>query len=452
MGSRIDLDLLLVDVAGGHLPDLVAEAGGHVSQLGEERHPAHPAPGVVPGTPPGGVLRTGIPRQRALLPPVVPSLLDPLTLGAVTTQNRVLMAPLTRMRATVPGDVANDLMADHYVQRASAGLLISEGTQISPEGKGYMDTPGIHSDEQVAGWRRVTDAVHEAGGLIAAQLWHVGRVSHESFHDGELPVSASAGPYRNRTTVRGEDGRPTRVACPVPRALRTDEIPRVVEDYRRATANAREAGFDLVEIHGAHGYLLHQFLAADSNLRTDAYGGSLANRARLMLEVTDAVVDAWSSDRVAIRISPIGSFNGTADPEGAEAGLHVARELGRRDLALPPPLRARLGRWPRARRRLPPGAPRGPPRPDRRRRRLRPRQGRPAHRRRARRRRRLRSHVHRQPRPAAPPGRGPAAQRAATGVVLRRRRRGLHRLPGVRRRVSALPLPVNGSCRSGESA
>lgn len=287
----------------------------------------------MPGTPPGGVLSVGIPGRSPLFTPVVPSLLDPLTLGAVTTQNRVLMAPLTRMRATVPGDVPNDLMADYYVQRASAGLLISEGTQISPEGKGYMDTPGIHSDEQVAGWRRVTDAVHEAGGLIAAQLWHVGRVSHESFHDGALPVSASDGPYRNRTTVRGEDGRPTRVACPVPRALRTDEIPRVVDDYRRATVNAREAGFDLVEIHGAHGYLLHQFLAADSNLRTDSYGGSLANRARLMLEVTDAVVDAWSADRVAIRISPIGSFNGTADPEGAEAGLHVARELGRRDLA-----------------------------------------------------------------------------------------------------------------------
>jgi N-ethylmaleimide reductase len=263
----------------------------------------------------------------------MPSLFEPLTLGAVRTENRAFMAPLTRMRATVPGDVPNDLMREYYVQRASAGLLISEGTQISPEGKGYMDTPGIYSDEQVAGWRRVTDAVHEAGGLIAAQLWHVGRVSHESFHDGALPVSASAGPYRNRTTVRGEDGRPTRVSCPTPRALDAEEIPRVVEDYRRATLNAREAGFDLVEIHGAHGYLLHQFLAADSNLRTDAYGGPLENRARLMLEVTDAVIDAWSADRVAVRISPIGSFNGTEDPEGAEAGLHVARELGRRGLA-----------------------------------------------------------------------------------------------------------------------
>ena len=263
----------------------------------------------------------------------MPSLFEPLDLGAVRVDNRVLMAPLTRMRATVPGDVANELMRDYYVQRASAGLMISEGTQISPEGKGYMDTPGIHSPEQVAGWREITDAVHEAGGLIAAQLWHVGRVSHESFHGGGLPVSASALPYRNRTSVRGEDGRPLRVACPTPRALELHEIPRVVDDYRRATENAREAGFDLVEIHGAHGYLLHQFLAADSNQRTDEYGGSLAARARLMLEVTDAVVDAWSADRVAIRISPIGAFNGTEDPDGAEAGLHVAGELGRRGLA-----------------------------------------------------------------------------------------------------------------------
>ena len=261
------------------------------------------------------------------------SLFEPLDLGAVRTANRVLMAPLTRMRAGVPGDVPNALMKEYYVQRASAGLLISEGTQISPEGKGYMDTPGIHSDEQVAGWREITDAVHEAGGRIAAQLWHVGRVSHESFHDGGLPVSASALPYRNRTTVRGEDGGPTRVACPTPRALELDEIPRVVDDYRRATVNAREAGFDLVEIHGAHGYLLHQFLAADSNRRTDEYGGSLANRARLMLEVVDAVTAAWAPDRVGIRISPIGSFNGTEDPEGADAGLFVAGELGRRGLA-----------------------------------------------------------------------------------------------------------------------
>lgn len=261
------------------------------------------------------------------------TLFEPLTLGAVTTPNRVFMAPLTRMRATAPGDAPNELMQEYYVQRASAGLIISEGTQISPEGKGYMDTPGIYNDEQVAGWRTITDAVHAAGGRIAAQLWHVGRVSHESFHQDGLPVSASASPYRNRTTIRGEDGNPTRASCPTPRALALDEIPRVLEDFRRATVNARDAGFDLVEIHGAHGYLLHQFLAADSNLRTDSYGGSLENRARLMLEVTDAVADAWSADRVGIRISPIGSFNGTEDPAGPEAGLYVAGELGKRNLA-----------------------------------------------------------------------------------------------------------------------
>ncbi len=263
----------------------------------------------------------------------VTSLFQPLTLGAVDVPHRVFMAPLTRMRATPPGDVPNALMQDYYVQRASAGLIVSEGTQISPEGKGYMDTPGIYNDEQVAGWRTITDAVHAAGGRIAAQLWHVGRVSHESFHDGALPVSASSGPYRNRTTIRGDDGVPTRANCPIPRALELDEIPRVIEDYRRATVNAREAGFDFVEIHGAHGYLLHQFLAADSNLRDDVYGGTLENRARLMLEVTDAVIAAWSADRVGVRISPIGSFNGTSDPAGEEAGLYVAGELGQRNLA-----------------------------------------------------------------------------------------------------------------------
>ncbi|HWU22066.1 MAG TPA: N-ethylmaleimide reductase [Nocardioides sp.] len=261
------------------------------------------------------------------------SLFDPVTLGAVTLPNRILMAPLTRMRASQPGDVPNALMADYYRQRASAGLIVSEGTQISPQGKGYMDTPGIHSPEQVAGWRTITDAVHEAGGRIAAQLWHVGRVSHESFHDGEPPVSASALPYRNRTTVRGEDGTPTRVDCPTPRALGLDEIAAVVEDYRRAARNAREAGFDLAEIHAAHGYLLHQFQGADSNTRTDQYGGSLANRARLTLEVLDAVIDAWDAEHVGIRISPIGSFNGLEDPEGAEMGRYLAAEIGKRGIA-----------------------------------------------------------------------------------------------------------------------
>jgi N-ethylmaleimide reductase len=264
---------------------------------------------------------------------VTTRLFQPLTVGAVELPNRVLMAPLTRMRATQPGDVPNELMATHYAQRASAGLLITEGTQVSPQGKGYADTPGIHSAEQVAGWRLVTDAVHAAGGRIAPQLWHTGRVSHESFHDGELPVSASALPYRNRTSLKDADGNVVRADCPTPRALTTAEIADVVEDYRRATRNARAAGFDLVEIHGAHGYLLHQFLSADSNERTDEYGGSLANRARLMLEVLDAVIGEWDADHVGIRISPIGSFNGLEDPEGAAAGLYLAEEFARRGIA-----------------------------------------------------------------------------------------------------------------------
>ncbi|WP_257956944.1 oxidoreductase [Nocardioides sp. B-3] len=190
----------------------------------------------------------------------------------------------------------------------------------------------MYNDEQVAGWRTITDAVHAAGGRIAAQLWHVGRVSHESFHDGALPVSASASPYRNRTTIRGEDGRPTRANCPTPRA-RARRDPARDRGLPACDRQRAQAGFDLVEIHGAHGYLLHQFLAADSNLRDDVYGGSLENRARLMLEVTDAVVGAWSADRVGVRISPIGSFNGTTDPAGEEAGLYVARELGQRNPA-----------------------------------------------------------------------------------------------------------------------
>lgn len=259
------------------------------------------------------------------------TLFEPLTLGDLILPNRIVMAPLTRMRATSPGDVPNDLMLEYYRQRAGAGLIVSEGTQISPIGKGYMDTPGIYSEEQVAGWRRITDAVHAEGGRIAAQLWHVGRVSHESFHNGTLPVSASAVPFRNRTTIKGEDGKPLRTNCPTPRALTVDEIATTVDDYRQATVNAREAGFDLVELHGAHGYLLHQFMSTESNHRTDEYGGSLENRARFPLEVVDAVVGAWDGAHAGIRISPQGSFNGLDDDDLAMA-LHLAEEFSGRGL------------------------------------------------------------------------------------------------------------------------
>ncbi len=259
------------------------------------------------------------------------SLFEPLSIGDQKLANRIVMAPLTRMRASQPGDIPNDLMVEYYRQRAGAGLIISEGTQISPIGKGYMDTPGIHSAEQVAGWARVTDAVHAEGGLIAAQLWHVGRVSHESFHDGALPVSASAEPYRNRTTVRGDDGNPVRVDCPTPRALSVEEIAATVDDYGRATENARAAGFDFVELHGAHGYLLHQFMGTASNHRDDEYGGSLENRARIVLEAVDAAIAAWEPSRVGIRISPFGSFNGL-DDDDAEMALSLATEFTARGL------------------------------------------------------------------------------------------------------------------------
>lgn len=262
-------------------------------------------------------------------------LFTPLSLGPLSLPSRVIMAPLTRMRSREPGDVpVLPLMAEYYRQRATAGLIITEASQVSPQGKGYMGTPGIHSAEQVEAWKAITRAVHDEGGRIAIQLWHVGRVSHHSLQPGgELPVSASAIPYENKTTVRGEDGKPQRVACDTPRALRADEIPGLIDTYRQATVNAREAGFDLVEVHAAHGYLLHQFQSAVSNHRDDAYGGSVENRARLTLEVVDACIAAWDADHVGIRISPLGTFNGLDDRDGLEMGLYLAEELAKRHIA-----------------------------------------------------------------------------------------------------------------------
>jgi N-ethylmaleimide reductase len=260
-------------------------------------------------------------------------LFQPITVAGFKLPNRLFMAPLTRMRSSQPGDVPNALMAEYYAQRASAGLVISEASQISPEGKGYADTPGIYSAEQVAGWKLATDAVHKAGGHFCMQLWHVGRVSHNSLQiDGQSPVSASDRPYENKTTLKDENGRVYRVPCSTPRALRTDEIPRLLEEYRHATRCAREAGFDMVEIHAAHGYLLHQFMSVESNFRTDAYGGSLENRARLCLEVVDAVIGEWDAAHVGIRISPLGIFNGLNDLAGEEMGLYLAAEFAKRNL------------------------------------------------------------------------------------------------------------------------
>ena len=261
------------------------------------------------------------------------TLFDTVNVGPLQLSNRIFLAPLTRMRASQPGDVPNALMAEYYAQRASAGLVITEASQISPEAKGYADTPGIYSAEQVAGWKLVNDAVHSAGGKICMQLWHVGRVSHTSLQvDGQAPVSASDRPYNNKTTVKDEHGKMVRIACSTPRALRTDEIPRLLEEYRIATRNSREAGFDMVEIHAAHGYLLHQFMSEESNFRDDQYGGSLENRARLCLEVVDAVIGEWSAAHVGIRISPLGIFNGLDDQAGQDMGLYLAEQFAIRGL------------------------------------------------------------------------------------------------------------------------
>ncbi|MDN4522233.1 MULTISPECIES: alkene reductase [Mycolicibacterium] len=254
----------------------------------------------------------------------------PLELPAFVTPNRVFMAPMTRMRAAQPGDVPTDLMVEYYTQRAGAGLIVTEGSQISPEGKGYADTPGIHSDAQVAGWRKVTDAVHAAGGRISLQLWHVGRLTHETLQGGKPGVSASAIDFDGTVTLKHADGERYTAQSPTPRALEVSEIPRLIEDYRRATRNAREAGFDMVEIHGANGYLLQQFMSVSSNHRDDRYGGSLQNRARLPLEVVDALTEEWDAAHVGIRLSPMIKFGGLDDTDGMEMGLYMAAALQER--------------------------------------------------------------------------------------------------------------------------
>ena len=256
------------------------------------------------------------------------TLFDPIKAGAFNLSNRIVMAPLTRSRANNPGRVPNDLMVKYYVQRASAGLIITEATAVTPQGVGYADTPGIWSDEQVAGWKKVTDAVHAAGGLIVLQLWHVGRISDPSFLDGNLPVAPSAIQPAGHVSLL----RPER-AYVTPRALELDEIPGVVAAYRKGAENAKAAGFDGVEIHGANGYLLDQFLQDGTNKRTDIYGGSIENRARFMLEVTDACIDVWGADRVGMHLAPARDSHDMSDSTPAETFGYVATELGRRKIA-----------------------------------------------------------------------------------------------------------------------
>lgn len=255
-------------------------------------------------------------------------LFAPLRLGQLTLKNRIVMPPMTRSRAAQPGDVATDLMATYYAQRASAGLIVSEGTQISPLGKGYAWTPGIYSAEQIAGWRKVTDAVHAKGGAIVAQLWHVGRVTHPDNIGGAQPISASALRAEGVRVFVDSHGTPGFVETVTPRALSVDEIAAVVNEFRQAARNALEAGFDGIELHGANGYLINQFLDSESNARSDQYGGSLQNRLRFLKEVVTAVGAEIGMDRVGVRLAPLTTLNGTVDANPEETYTAAAALLG----------------------------------------------------------------------------------------------------------------------------
>lgn len=255
-------------------------------------------------------------------------LFTPVTVGPYRLENRVAMAPLTRGRAGA-GNVPQTMQVEYYAQRASAGLIITEATQISPQGVGYPGTPGIHSTDQIDGWRRVTDAVHAQGGRIFLQLWHVGRISHPSLQpNGALPVAPSAiRPDGEIFTATGPQ------PFVEPRALTLKEIPGIIDDFRNGAQNALDAGFDGVEIHAANGYLLDQFLRDGTNRRTDAYGGPVENRARLTFEVLEAVADVWGADRVGVRLSPINSYNSMSDSDPDATFGHVVRRLSPYGLA-----------------------------------------------------------------------------------------------------------------------
>lgn len=256
-----------------------------------------------------------------------PTLFDPIRIGAWNLPNRILMAPLTRCRAS-EGRVPNSLMAEYYRQRSSAGLIISEATSISAMGVGYPDTPGIWSDEQVEGWKLVTKAVHEAGGQIVLQLWHVGRVSDPIYLNGALPVAPSAiAPAGHVNLIRPEKPFVT------PRALERSELPGIVEEYRHGAENAQRAGFDGVELHCANGYLLDQFLQDSVNKRTDDYGGPIENRARLMFEALDGAISVWGADRVGLHLAPRGDVMSMGDSNPRATFGYVAREAGRRGIA-----------------------------------------------------------------------------------------------------------------------
>jgi 2,4-dienoyl-CoA reductase-like NADH-dependent reductase (Old Yellow Enzyme family) len=268
----------------------------------------------------------------------MPTLFDPLKVGALQLPNRIIMAPLTRSRATPDTRVPTPLQVEYYTQRASAGLIISEATSVRAMGVGYAATPGIWSDEQTEGWKKVTEAVHKAGGRMVLQLWHVGRISDPIFLNGALPEAPSAiRPKGHVSLVRPEKEFVT------PRALETSEIPAVIADYKRGAENAKKAGFDGVHIHGANGYLLDQFLQDSTNHRTDAYGGSLEKRARLMLEVTDAVCEVWGADRVGMHLAPRMDSHDMGDSDRLGTFTYVGRELGKRGLGWIAAREARIG-------------------------------------------------------------------------------------------------------------
>lgn len=254
-------------------------------------------------------------------------LLEPVQIGDFQLRNRIVMAPLTRCRAS-EGRIPNAMMAEYYHQRAGAGLILTEATSVTPKGVGYPDTPGIWSEKQVEGWKLITKAVHEAGGIILCQLWHVGRISDPRYLDGDLPVAPSAIAAEGHVNL-------VRPLTPfvTPRALELDEIPGIIEAYRNGAENAQRAGFDGVEIHGANGYLLDQFLQDKTNIRTDEYGGSIENRARLMLEVVDAAVGVWGPGRVGLHLAPRGDAHGIGDSDPRATFGYVARETGRRKIA-----------------------------------------------------------------------------------------------------------------------
>lgn len=257
-------------------------------------------------------------------------LFNPLQLGDITLKNRIIMAPLTRMRSKQPGNIPYELNAEYYAQRSGAGLIITEATQISQQGQGYPGTPGIHSVEQTEGWKLVTDAVHRKGGQIFLQLWHVGRISHSSHQPkGGLAVAPSS--IKPSGKVMTADWK--NADYETPHELNIEEIQKIIQDYKIAAQNAKSAGFDGVEIHGANGYLLDQFLQDGSNKRSDIYGGSIENRARFLIETVDAVTSIWSRGRVGVRLSPYGTFNDMSDSDPVKLFIYVSNKLNERKIA-----------------------------------------------------------------------------------------------------------------------